>query len=113
MDAPVWSVLQSLEESGVDVHVRPRMSFDEHEGPSEGVFYRVQENDQTVYLFGSIHVGDESLYPLHDQIDEAFGEADHLAVEIDMSDIDELESSQLMMQQGIYMDGTSLSDVLG
>lgn len=112
VDSPVWSSLEDLEENDIDVHARTRLSFDEHEGSSEGVFYRVQENDQTVYLFGSIHVGDESLYPLHDQIDEAFEEADHLAVEIDMSDVNELESSQMMMQKGIYKDGTTLSDVL-
>lgn len=112
MDSPVWSSLEGLEENNIDVHARNRLSFDEHEGSSEGVFYRVQDNDQTVYLFGSIHVGDESLYPLHAQIDEAFEEADHLAVEIDMSDVNELESSQMMMQKGIYMDGTTLSDVL-
>lgn len=112
LDEPVWDVLESLEENDVDVHFRSRMSFDEHEGPSEGVFYRIQENDQTIYLFGSIHVGDQSLYPLHDQIDEAFEEADHLAVEIDISDINELEAQQAMMQQGMYLDGTTLSDVI-
>lgn len=112
MDLAVWSVLESLEKNGVDVQVRPRLSFEEHEGPSEGVFYRVQEGNQTVYLMGSIHIGDQSLYPLHDQINSAFEEADNLAVEIDIVDIDEMEASQIMMQKGMYQDGTILSDVL-
>ena len=112
MDLAVWRVLEDLEKSGVDVQVRPRLSFDEHEGPSEGVFYRVQEGNQTVYLMGSIHIGDQSLYPLQDQINSAFEEADHLAVEIDIVDIDEMAASQIMMQKGMYQDGTILSDVL-
>lgn len=112
MDAPMWSVLEKLEEKGVDVHVRTRLSFDEHEGPSEGVFYRVQKDNQTVYLLGSIHIGDQTIYPLNEQIDVAFEEADHLAVEINIEDIDETEASQTMMQQGTYLDGTALSDVL-
>jgi hypothetical protein len=39
---------------------------------------------QTMYLFGSIHAGDESLYPLPDTIMNAFEACDYLAVEFDM-----------------------------
>ncbi|WP_019412449.1 TraB/GumN family protein [Paenisporosarcina sp. TG20] len=112
MDEPKWSVLDTLEEKGVDIHVRMRLSFEEHNGPSDGVFYRVQKDGQTVYLLGSIHVGDQTIYPLNDKIDVAFEEADHLAVEIDISNLNETEASQIIMQQGIYLDGTILSDVL-
>ncbi|WP_416148863.1 TraB/GumN family protein [Salipaludibacillus sp. HK11] len=112
IDAPVLTTIEDFEERGVDVHARTRLSFDEHDGPSEGVFYRVQEEDQTVYLLGSVHVGDETMYPLHGQIDEAFEEADHLAVEIDMTEINEMESAQMMMQHAMNADGPALSDVL-
>lgn len=107
-----WLLLEELEENGVEVDARARLSFEEHEGPSEGVFYQIEENDRTVYLFGSIHVGDESLYPLHDNIEAAFEDADHLAVEIDISAMNELQASQTIMQYGMYTDGTSLSDVV-
>ncbi|WP_166669476.1 TraB/GumN family protein [Paenisporosarcina antarctica] len=112
MDAPVWSVPEKLEEKGVEVNVRERLSFDEHDGPSEGVFYRIQKDNQTVYLLGSIHIGDQSLYPLHNQIEAAFEEADYLAVEIDIADVNEIEVSKTMMEKGMYTDGTVLSSVV-
>ena len=112
MEAPVWSVLENLEKKGVEVHTNARLSFEEHNGPSEGVFYKVQKDNQTVYLLGSIHLGDQSLYPLNEQINTAFEKADHLAVEIDIEDLDEMEVSQTIMQQGMYQDGTVLSEVV-
>lgn len=111
-EAPVWSLLENLEKNGVEVHTNARLSFEEHDGPSEGVFYKVQKDNQTVYLLGSIHLGDQSLYPLNEQINTAFEEADHLAVEIDIGDLDEMEVSQTIMQQGMYQDGKVLSEVV-
>ncbi|MBP1970663.1 uncharacterized protein YbaP (TraB family) [Virgibacillus natechei] len=105
-----WQTIEELEEQGLELDASVRLSFDEHEGPSEGVFYQVEEGDRTAYLLGSIHAGDEDLYPLHEDIETAFDSADHLAVEIDISDINEIESSQTIMQQGMYMDGSALSD---
>jgi len=52
------------------------------------------------------------LYPLHNQIDKAFEEADHLAVEIDIADVDEMEVSNTMMEKGMYTDGRVLSSVV-
>ena len=39
---------------------------------------------QVVYIFGSIHVADNSIYPLPDFIMDAFHRSDYLAVEIDL-----------------------------
>ena len=112
MDAPEWSVLEKLEEKGVDVNTRMRLSFEEHEGPSKGVFYKVEKDNQTVYLLGSIHIGNQSLYPLNDQINKAFEEANNLAVEVDIENLEETEFAQIVMQQGMYQDDTVLSDVV-
>lgn len=38
----------------------------------------------TLYLFGSIHVGDESMYPLPDAVMQAYSNSDALAVEYDI-----------------------------
>jgi uncharacterized protein YbaP (TraB family) len=111
-DETVGIVIENLEKKGVKIHVRSRLSFEEHDGPSEGIFYRVQKDNQTVYLLGSIHIGDTTIYPLNQKIDVAFEEADRLAVEINIEDIDETEASQTMMQQGLYQDGTTLSTVV-
>ncbi|UTR13906.1 TraB/GumN family protein [Salipaludibacillus sp. LMS25] len=113
MDDSQWELLEQLEEDGIEVNARVRLSVEDPEDePSKGIFLTVSEGTQTVYLLGSIHVGDENLYPLHNEIEKAFDEADHLAVEIDMADIDEMEVASYMMQEGMYTDGTALSDVL-
>ncbi|UJW56988.1 TraB/GumN family protein [Bacillus sp. A116_S68] len=113
MDDSQWELLEQLEEDGIEVNARVRLSVEDPEDePSKGIFLTVSEGNQTVYLLGSIHVGDENLYPLHNEIEEAFDKADHLAVEIDMADIDEMEITSYMMQEGMYTDGTALSDVL-
>jgi uncharacterized protein YbaP (TraB family) len=113
MDDSQWELLEQLEEDGIEVNARVRLSVEDPEDePSKGIFLTVSEGNQTVYLLGSIHVGDENLYPLHNEIEEAFDEADHLAVEIDIADIDEMEITSYMMQEGMYTDGTTLSDVL-
>ncbi|MFA9558560.1 TraB/GumN family protein [Evansella sp. AB-rgal1] len=80
---------------------------------SKGIFYKVEETSNTVYLLGSIHVGSEDIYPLHENIEEAFAESDYLAVEVDISDLNELEMMQLLQEIGVYMDGRSLSQVIG
>ncbi|GEL08805.1 TraB/GumN family protein [Salisediminibacterium halotolerans] len=111
-DDPVTSELETLEDNGVDVRTRPRLSFPEHEGPSEGIFYEVSHEGQTMYLFGSIHVGDERIYPLQDNIEEAFSEADSLAVEINIDDFDESEASEQMAAAGMNPDNESLEELV-
>ena len=49
------------------------------------LFYKVTDDDGDVlWLLGSIHIGDESFYPLPDYILSAFDGADTLAVEVDV-----------------------------
>ncbi|MDG5786044.1 TraB/GumN family protein [Evansella sp. AB-P1] len=81
--------------------------------PSKGVFYKLEEGSNTVYLLGSIHIGMDELYPLHETIEEAFSGADYLAVEIDMTEINEMEVGQFMQEIGMYLDGRTLNSVVG
>ncbi|MBV7316188.1 TraB/GumN family protein [Shewanella sp. NIFS-20-20] len=48
------------------------------------VFYRLEHLGQTLYLLGSIHVGQASFYPMHRLIESAFAGADTLVVEVDI-----------------------------
>ncbi|HER2167769.1 TPA: TraB/GumN family protein, partial [Streptococcus pyogenes] len=50
-----------------------------------GFMWEVESNGNTVYLVGSMHIADESFYPLRKEFEEAFAEADYLGVEIDIS----------------------------
>jgi uncharacterized protein YbaP (TraB family) len=53
---------------------------------AKGILYEVKAATNTVYLFGSIHVGKADFYPLSEAVEAAYRQADVLAVEWDVSD---------------------------
>ena len=64
-------------------------------------------------LYGSVHLGRPDLYPLPREIDAAYGSADRLAVEMDLSDpeVSERMGAELM-SLGRLPDGQSLQTLL-
>jgi len=48
---------------------------------SKGAFWKVTDEDSTVYLLGSIHLADPTLYPLSKDILKAYEQSDYLVVE--------------------------------
>ncbi|ACB83870.1 TraB/GumN family protein [Natranaerobius thermophilus] len=79
---------------------------------SKGIFYEVEGGTNQVYLFGSVHVGHEDMYPLSPKVEDAFQEADVLGLEIDMAGMTEMEIGQQMATLGMYHDGTKMTDVV-
>ncbi|MGE7824648.1 TraB/GumN family protein [Paenibacillus sp. NPDC093718] len=75
-----------------------------------GFMWEVESNGNTVYLVGSMHIADDSFYPLRPEFEEAFAEADYLGVEIDISKAADEEQQKLIMDLGMYQDGTTLKD---
>ncbi|MCH4888279.1 TraB/GumN family protein [Acidaminobacter sp. JC074] len=70
-------------------------------GDYEGYMWEVSKGDATVYMFGSIHMADESLYPMSEKVEKAFYEADVLGVEADISDGKAVEATlPLMLYKG-------------
>lgn len=53
-----------------------------------------------LYLFGSIHFGIESLYPLPRHVIDAYSESDALAVELDLSTISGPDAANVLHQVG-------------
>lgn len=49
----------------------------------QGGFYRISGQGGVAYLFGTIHVGRRSFYPLAPEAERALAGADHLVVELD------------------------------
>ncbi|MFD0960453.1 TraB/GumN family protein [Paenibacillus chungangensis] len=80
------------------------------ETPSHGFMWKVQKGEAEVYLLGSIHLGDEDMYPLRPVIEEAFANSDILVTEIDMTKINTEEVAALNAELSEYSDGTILSD---
>ncbi len=82
-------------------------------GASKGFLWSVKSKTTTVYLLGSIHVADDSLYPLGDAIQQAFAESSVLALEVDPAKIDETAMRALVFEKGMYRDkNKSLKTVL-
>jgi len=68
---------------------------------------------QTMYLFGSIHVGYDSIYPLPDFIMDAFHRSDYLAVEFDLTSVHPIETTAIMGELLAYADGRMAVDDMG
>lgn len=77
---------------------------------SKGFLWQVEDANSTVYLLGSIHVADESMYPLRSEIEEAFAASDYLGVELDIAMEDQEAFDELSKELGMYQDGTTLKD---
>ncbi|WP_127539238.1 TraB/GumN family protein [Paenibacillus illinoisensis] len=75
-----------------------------------GFMWEVENNGNTVYLVGSMHIADDSFYPLREEFEEAFAEADYLGVEIDISKAADEAQQKLILDLGSYQDGTTLKD---
>lgn len=77
---------------------------------SRGFLWKVEQNGNTVYLLGSIHVANEAMYPLRAEIEDAFSQADHLTVEVDITKGGDPEIQQFVEKIATYQDGTILPD---
>ncbi len=78
---------------------REKEDFD---GGSKGIFYSVEGGKNDLYLFGTLHYGEEDMYPLHARVYHYFNKSDSLGLELDLSEITEMEISQKMLDIGIY-----------
>lgn len=78
------------------------------------LLYRVTDEDgDIVWLFGSIHVGEEDFYPLPDYVTDALEDSDGLAVEFDIVDFESDYLAQTRsLQKLMYTDGSSIKDHL-
>ncbi len=72
--------------------------------------WKISSEASSIYLLGSIHVASQELYPLDSAIENAFALADNLVVEVDLTQLDEMHTLQLMMDYGTYPPGETLRD---
>lgn len=66
--------------------------------------WKVEHNGVTSYLFGSIHMGDQSMYPLPEKVRQAYADSDVLVVEIDMTNLNQMEIAQTVQKMAIDPD---------
>lgn len=77
---------------------------------STGFLWKVENNGNTVYLLGSIHVANDKMYPLRPEIEAAFEAAQYLGVEVDLTKVDQTEIQKFLTEKGSYTDGSKLKD---
>ncbi|MBR6807247.1 MAG: TraB/GumN family protein [Clostridia bacterium] len=78
------------------------------------LLYKVTDSDGgVVWLFGSIHAGRDSFYPLPDYVLDAYESSDALAVEFDIVDFESNYLEQLTSQVVLmYTGGKQITDVI-
>jgi uncharacterized protein YbaP (TraB family) len=72
--------------------------------------WKMEPGSSTVYLLGSIHAADHSLYPLPSVIEKAFEQSQYLVMELDLSQVQSLQSQQVVLSQALLEEG-SLPDL--
>ncbi|WP_455221498.1 TraB/GumN family protein [Kaarinaea lacus] len=69
---------------------------------ADPVLWKIQSRQNIVYLFGSIHIADASVYPLRTGIEQAYKNSDVLVVEVDETQADQVRLNEILMTQGFY-----------
>ena len=83
-------------------------------GPEQrGLVYAVQSDQVTLYVVGSIHVLREEDYPLPAVLSEVYAKSDALIMELDLDDLDPLESTMLIRTLAMAPAGSSLRSLMG
>lgn len=75
--------------------------------------WRLEGAENRVYLLGSIHLLRPADHPLPAVIDEAYGDADTLVMEMDVDNVDPREAQRLVDELGRIEDAHTLADLMG
>lgn len=78
------------------------------EAGSKGLLWKATKGDNTIYLLGSIHIGNTELYPFNQTLKNAFKESDSLIIEANT--FNNPQGMQDFIQIAMYSDGTTLKD---
>ncbi len=108
------STVESKEGEASSAASQETLSSDYNDGVSTStpLLYKVTDEDgDIVWLFGSIHVGEEDFYPLPAYVEDAFVGADTLAVEVDIVAFQKDLAAQIQaLKPLVYADGTTIAD---
>jgi uncharacterized protein len=70
--------------------------------------WKATDGKSASYLFGSIHAGTASLYPLPKVVEDAFAASGTLIVEVDLNRMDMQKMAAALMREGMYPAGDNL-----
>ncbi len=75
--------------------------------------WQVDGDTNSIFILGSIHLLRKSDYPIPSIIYEVYDEAEVLIMELDMDDVDPMQTQALVRELGMLADGKSLEDEIG
>ena len=79
---------------------------------TDDFLWEVENGKNKVYLLGSLHIMPEEVYPLNDNIESAFEEAEILVVEVDITNADQEKIQTLIVEKAYYKEGRNLQTEL-
>jgi len=75
---------------------------------SKNTLWRVNSEENSVYLLGSLHLLKRENYPLNAQIEKAFNDSEILVLEVDMKSMTDPSTQQMILSRGMLPQGDSL-----
>jgi len=104
----VWTVLVLAFAGVAEAQPAPKPAQPQAK-PHRFLMWKATSPVSTLYLVGSIHLGDKSMYPLPSEVESAFAAAKVLVVEINLKKVDPAKTMASVMQYGMYYGDDSLS----
>jgi uncharacterized protein YbaP (TraB family) len=80
------------------------------DAPRRGLLYEIRTAVNTVYLFGTLHVGKPEFYPLNRQVNRALADSQRLYLEVNLTDTTTVNAETMAM--AMYGDGITLDQQL-
>lgn len=84
-------------------------AYDTAEAGAEGLLWKAANGNNTLYLLGSIHLGDPAMYPMRKSVRDAFNASESLWVEVNLLS-ENKEGLDYFNKLTTYSDGTTLKD---
>ena len=79
---------------------------------SSGILYEITGGNANAYLYGTIHVGHEDMYPLDEAVESAYHESEVLGLELDITDTDRMETGGVMAEYALLDDDRQMTDII-
>ncbi len=86
------------------------LAYHENAAGGEGFLWKATNGDTTVYMLGSIHIADPSIYPMDKGLLKAYESSQELLVEANL--FDQQGGMAYMRENSVYADKTTLKDVV-
>ncbi|WP_239618548.1 TraB/GumN family protein [Cohnella mopanensis] len=83
---------------------------DQEKAGSKGFLWKVTGGRNSAYLAGTIHIARKEMYPLDEDLEQAIEEANYIALELDLTKVDQAKMLEMVNEKALLTDGTSLKD---